>query len=142
MDTALMPSGRLFLWMDKFHLCAGFSAWLAGARLAIADLLTWDKGRIGMGHRTRCRCEYLVVPQKEPRRARGVRRIHAIPDVWTEAARRNGHTHARPVGLQGALIAAASNAGDVVIDPSPGRFPVMEACRSCDRNFLGCDARG
>ena len=142
MDTALMPGGRLFLWMDKFHLCAGFPAWLAGTRLAIADLLTWDKGRIGMGHRTRCRCEYLVVSQQEPRRARGVRRIRAIPDAWAEAARRNGHTHERPVGLQGALIAAASNAGDVVIDPAPCRFPVMEACRSCDRNFLGCDARG
>ena len=34
-DAALIPSGHLFLWMDKFRLCTGFSAWLAGTRLAV-----------------------------------------------------------------------------------------------------------
>ena len=29
-DRALIPSGHLFLWMDKFHLCQGFkSCWMA-----------------------------------------------------------------------------------------------------------------
>ena len=42
-DAALMPGGHAFLWMDKFHLCSGFSDWLAGTRLAVVDLLTWDK---------------------------------------------------------------------------------------------------
>ena len=52
-DRALMPSGHLFLWMDKFHLCTGFSHWLTETKLAVVDLVTWDKGRIGMGYRTR-----------------------------------------------------------------------------------------
>ena len=80
-DAALMPGGHAFLWMDKFHLCSGFSDWLADTRLATVDLLTWDKGRMGMGYRTRRQCEYLVVLQKEPRRAKGVWTAHAIPDV-------------------------------------------------------------
>ena len=27
-DRVLAPSGHLFLWVDKFHLCEGFEAWL------------------------------------------------------------------------------------------------------------------
>ena len=27
-DRTLIPSGHLFLWMDKFHLCQGFKDWL------------------------------------------------------------------------------------------------------------------
>ena len=63
---SLMPSGHLFLWMDKFHLCTGFSEWLAGTRLDVVDMVTWDKGRIGMGYRTRRTSEHLVVLQKKP----------------------------------------------------------------------------
>ena len=141
-DAALMPGGHAFLWMDKFHLCSGFSDWLAGTRLAVVDLLTWDKGRMGMGYRTRRQCEYLVVLQKEPRRAKGVWTAHAIPDVVLEKAERGGHPHAKPVELQGQLLCAVSNPGDVVIDPAAGGFSVLEACERHERNFLGCDLNG
>ena len=139
---ALIPSGHLFLWMDKFHLCTGFSGWLAGTRLDVVDMLTWHKGRIGMGYRTRRASEHLVVLQKEPRRAKGVWKVHTIPDVWQEEVKRDGHTHTKPVELQGALIAAVSHAGDVVLDPAAGSFSVLEACKSQGRNFLGCDING
>ena len=52
-DRVLMPSGHLFLWMDKFHLCTGFETWRERTNLEVVDLVTWDKGRIGMGYRTR-----------------------------------------------------------------------------------------
>ena len=139
---ALIPSGHLFLWMDKFHLCTGFSDWFAGTRLDVVDMLTWNKGRIGMGYRTRRLSEYLVVLQKEPRRAKGVWKIHTIPDVWLEAVKRNGHTHKKPVKLQGELIAAVSNDGDIVMDPAAGSFSVLDACKLQGRNFLGCDLNG
>ena len=139
---ALMPGGHLFLWMDKFHLCTGFSKWLEGTSLDVVDMLTWHKKRIGMGYRTRRASEHVVILQKKPRRAKGVWQIHTIPDVWPEQVARNGHTHKKPLALQGELLAAVSNAGDIVLDPAAGSFSVMSACELRGRNFLGCDLNG
>ena len=141
-DKALKGSGHLFLWMDKFHLCMGFSKWLEGSRLEVVDMLTWNKKKIGMGYRTRRTAEYLVVLQKPPRRAKGVWKTHTIPDVWEEKALRHGHTHQKPLKLQAELIAAVSHPGDVIMDPAAGSFSVMRACRLCGRRFLGCDING
>ena len=58
---ALTPSGHLFLWVDKYHLCRGVGPWVAAVDLEIVDLITWDKGRMGMGYRTRRVAEYLLV---------------------------------------------------------------------------------
>jgi len=140
--AVLIPSGHLFLWMDKFHLCTGFRHWLRDTELEVVDLITWHKKRMGMGYRSRRTAEYLVILQKKPRRAKGVWQVHTIPDVWTEAVARNGHTHTKPIGLQGALIAAVSHPGDVVVDPAAGSFSVMAACQAQDRRFLGCDING
>lgn len=141
-DRVLTPGGHLFLWLDKFHLCTGFAPWLGGTRLAVVDLITWDKGRMGMGYRSRRQSEYLLVLQKEPRRARGVWTVHDIPDVWRERVERGLHAHRKPVTLQGKLIAAVSNPGDVVLDPAAGSFSVLEACQQQGRRFLGCDIEG
>ena len=141
-DRVLAASGHLFLWLDKFHLCSGIAPWLAGTRLAVVDLITWDKGRMGMGYRTRRQSEYLVVLQKAPRRAKGVWTVHDIPDLWRERVERGRHAHRKPVGLQAKLIAAVSNPGDVVIDPAAGSFSVLEACQQQGRRFLGCDIEG
>ena len=142
LDRCLMPSGHLFLWTDKYHLCTGFGDWLAGTALAIVDMVTWHKKRIGMGYRTRRASEYLIVLQKAPRKAKGVWKVHTIPDVWSEAVEFRNRVHPKPVGLQAALIEAVSNPGDVVVDPAAGSFSVMEACRQKGRNFLGCDING
>ncbi len=141
-DRVLRASGHLFLWLDKYHLCSGFTPWLAGTRLAVVDMITWDKGRMGMGYRSRRQSEYLVVLQQEPRRARGVWTAHDIPDVWRERVERGRHAHRKPVDLQGRLIAAVSSPGDVVIDPAAGSFSVLEACQLQGRRFLGCDIAG
>lgn len=141
-DRALTPSGHLFLWMDKFHFCTGFMHWFEGTELSVVDMVTWHKGRIGMGYRTRRTSEHVVVLQKAPRRAKGVWKRHDIPDVWQESVPRNGHTHRKPLELQSRLIEAVSAPGDVVLDPAAGSFVILEACRQYHRNFLGCDLRG
>lgn len=141
-DRALTPSGHLFLWIDKFHLCTGFADWYESTNLTVVDMLTWNKARMGMGYRTRRTSEHLIVLQKNPKRAKGVWQSHDIPDVWEEKVPRNGHAHAKPVELQARLIAAVSNVGDVVIDPAAGSFSVMAACRRVGRDFLGCDING
>lgn len=145
LDRVLLPGGHLFLWLDKYHLCTGVTAWLAGTGLAVVDLVTWDKGRMGMGYRTRRQAEYLLVLQKAPRRAKGRWTRHDIPDVWHERAERGEHAHRKPVALQGALIEAVTAAGELVIDPAAGSFSVLEACRQQGRRFrrfLGCDIEG
>lgn len=138
-DRVLIPSGHLFLWTDKFHLCTGFSRWLNNTTLDVVDMVTWNKGKIGMGYRTRRMSEYLIVLQKHPRKAKGVWKLHNIPDVWSEEVKRNGDVHKKPIQLQAQLIEAVSNEGDVVIDPAAGSFSVMEACHKKNRLFLGCD---
>lgn len=141
-DRCLMPSGHLFLWTDKYHLCTGIGHWLEGTALEIVDMVTWHKKRIGMGYRTRRASEHLMVLQKAPRKAKGVWKVHTIPDVWCESVPSRNRVHPKPVDLQSALIEAVSNPGDVVIDPAAGSFSVMEACRQKGRIFLGCDING
>ncbi|MCY3945154.1 MAG: site-specific DNA-methyltransferase [Anaerolineaceae bacterium] len=141
-NIVLAESGHLFLWMDKFQLCTGFRDWLTGTRLDVVDMITWDKGRMGMGYRTRRQSEYLIVLQKQPRRAKGVWKIHNIRDVWPERVERGIHVHRKPVDLQARLIEAVSNPGDIVIDPAAGSFSVLEACQQQGRKFLGCDIEG
>ena len=141
-DRVLIPSGHLFLWVDKFHLCQGVDPWFDGTSLDIVDLVTWDKDTFGMGYRTRRRAEYCVVLQKQPRKAKGVWRVHNIPDVVREGVSRREHPHAKPVVLQGELLAAVSHEGDYVIDPAAGSFSVLEAACDRRRTFLGCDLNG
>ena len=142
-DRVLMPSGHLFLWMDKFHLCNDFRKWMDGTDLDVVDLVNWDKGKIGMGYRSRRTTEHCIVLQKQPRKAKGVWKVHNIPDTWREKAKNStGHPHKKPINLQAALIAAVTNAGDIVIDPAAGDFTVLEAAHQHDRHFLGCDLNG
>ncbi|MGI9549452.1 MAG: DNA-methyltransferase [Bdellovibrionales bacterium] len=138
----LQPSAHLFLWIDKFHLCEGVSSWFQKGDLEVVDMITWDKGRFGMGYRTRRQCEYLLILQKAPKRAKGVWHIHNIPDVWCEKIQNKTHTHQKPLDLQSKLIEAVTQKGDLVIDPASGSFSVLESCFKTQRNFLGCDLLG
>ncbi len=134
----LVPSGHLALWVDKFHLCMDVARWLTNAHLPVVDLITWDKMRMGMGYRTRRQAEYLVIAQKPPRRAKGIWQRHDIRDVWAEKVDSQG-VHAKPVGLQAALITAVTDPGDVVLDPAAGSYSVLTAALQSNRRFLGCD---
>ncbi len=141
-SRVLQSSGHLFLWIDKFHLCEGVGSWFKQTDLEIVDMITWDKGKFGMGYRTRRQCEYLLILQKKPKRARGVWTIHNIPDVWFEKISKKEHTHQKPLALQMKLIEAVTEQEDVVIDPASGSFSVLESCLQTKRNFLGCDLLG
>ena len=143
-DRVLGPSGHLFLWIDKYHLCSGIDEWTEGTTLETVDLITWNKGRIGMGYRTRRTAEYLIVLQKAPKRAKGVWTRHDIPDVWTEKppSSKSNAVHPKPVALQQALIEAVTAPDDPVLDPAAGSFSVLKACELAGRTFVGCDVNG
>lgn len=136
----LMPSGHLLLWIDKFHLCTGIENWIVGTDLNTVDLIVWNKMRMGMGYRTRRMSEYCLVLQKTPLRAKGVWLFHDIPDVWNKPPTTR-FAHAKPIDLQERLIGALTNPREIVLDPAAGSYSVLEACRSTNRHFLGCDIR-
>lgn len=138
----LKPSGYLFLWVDKFHLCEGVKGWFDGVNLEIVDMIVWDKQRMGMGYRSRRRCEYLLVIQKVPIKAKDTWSVHTITDVWGDKVERKIHPHRKPVKLIINLIQAVTDVDDVVVDPAAGSFVVLEACRFSGRKFLGCDIEG
>lgn len=135
-NRVLIPSGHMFLWVDKFHLVEGVAKWFASTDLEPVDLITWDKGRIGMGYRTRRKSEYLIVAQKVPKKAKGYWIKHDIPDVWSEKVIKV-HPHSKPEALQAKLIEATVKPGDFVVDPASGGYSVLRAARSIDRNFVG-----
>lgn len=139
-ERVLVPSGYLFLWIDKFHLVEGVKAWFSkDSLLDTVDMIVWDKEKIGMGYRTRRRSEYLVVVQKVPRLAKNTWSLHTIPDVWAEKVIDKSHPHSKPILLQSELIKATTEEGDVVLDPAAGGFSVLMASKIAKRNFLGCD---
>lgn len=93
-NRIVCPSGHLFLWLDKFHLCSGFQKWSEGSSPKVVDLLTWNKGRIGLGYRTRRMSIHLVIAQKKPNKAKGIWKLRGIPDVWEEKVAGTGtHIH-------------------------------------------------
>ena len=138
LNKVIIPSGHLFLWIDKFHFCQGILDWLMDTEFNLVDMIVWDKQKIGMGYRSRRQCEYLVVLQKKPIRAKGCWKSHNIPDIWAEKVEKI-HPHSKPVLLQKALIEATTDIGDYVLDPAAGGYSVLEACKLCERNFIGGD---
>jgi site-specific DNA-methyltransferase (adenine-specific) len=137
---ALAPGGYLMRWMDTFGLCEGHHLRIVEV-LKPVDLIAWDSLRIGMGKRSRRRGDYLLILQKPPISAR-TWRDHAIPSRWPEKVGKAAHPHIKPIGLISRLIAAVSEAGDLVIDPAAGSFVVMRAARQLGRHFVGCDVLG
>ena len=140
-QRVLKPSGHLMIWMDKFSLVSGhWRQWMRRANyLAIVDAVSWNKMRPGMGRRLRCQTEFLVILQKAPQRAKGIWTDHRLTDCWTESSDRGIHAHAKPYQLTERLIRAATDRGDLVIDPCAGGYGVLTACRAIGREFVGCD---
>ena len=138
----ITPSGHLFLWMDKFHLCTDYRDWFKDTCLEAVDMMTWNKKKIGLGYRTRHTSEFLIVLQKEPKRAKGVWMLRDIPDVWDEKTKSGtGYHHTKPINLQSKLIKAVTEEWDTVLDPAAGSYSVLQSCLDTNRRFLGCDIR-
>jgi site-specific DNA-methyltransferase (adenine-specific) len=141
-SRVLVPSGHLFLWIDKFHLCQGVQEWFATSELSTVDLIVWEKTKIGMGYRTRNKCEFLLVLQKKPTKAKNVWTVHNIPNVMEEGICTKAHPHAKPIMVQTRLIEAVSLEGDIILDPAMGGGSVLTACINSGRNFIGGDING
>lgn len=139
LDRVIKLSGHLFLWVDKYHLCTGVLSWFDNTGLKLVDMIVWDKGKIGMGYRTRRKSEYLIIFQKEPTKAKDCWKLHNIPDVWQEKVIKV-HPHSKPIELQKQLILATTGKNDIVCDPASGGYSVLKACEEIgNRIFIGGD---
>lgn len=136
----LRPSGHLILWVDKFMVGEGWAA--KNVQLKLVDLITWNKGRIGMGVRSRATCEYLHIAQKPPVRVKGVWHDRGLSDCWYERANRSLHPHQKPINLTRRLIEATTRPGDLIVDPCAGSYVVLDVCKATRRRFVGCDLIG
>lgn len=136
----LIPSGYMFLWVDKFHLCEStYEIWLP-EELRVVDLITWNKLSFGNGYRSRRTSEYLLIVQKKPCLIKSWS-DKSIRDVWEEKIinPRKSHPHKKPIGLIERLIKSVTNETNLVLDPCAGSFIVLDACLKTNRNFIGCD---
>jgi site-specific DNA-methyltransferase (adenine-specific) len=139
-SRVVVPSGYVFLWIDKFILCEGSHLNFLNEELQRVDLITWNKQSFGQGYRTRRTCEYLLILQKLPKTIKTWKN-KSIRDVWDEKIKhpRLGHPHKKPFGLISALINSVTEPNELVLDPCAGSFVVMEAAIDNNRKFIGCD---
>jgi site-specific DNA-methyltransferase (adenine-specific) len=143
MARVLSPSGYVMRWVNAFQLGSGSHLRVADV-LPVVDIIAWDCGLIGQGHRARRRGDYLIARQKPPIVARASWRSKpCIPDRWVERLPNPRsptlHPHRKPIGLIRALIEATTDVADLVIDPAAGSFVVMRAAHELGREFIGCD---
>lgn len=138
-DRILVDSGYVFLWIDKFQLCEGTSVFTKNTKLQIVDLFVWQKTKMGLGFRLRHNAEFCQILQKPPIKAKGTWNDHSILDVYQEAPSTYEHPHAKPLSITKRLIEAATNTGDIVVDPCAGSFTTLQACKDTNRQFIGCD---
>ncbi|MDR1499216.1 MAG: site-specific DNA-methyltransferase [Rickettsiales bacterium] len=141
-DRVTKPSGHLFLWVDKFHLCEGVKDWFSDVNFSIVDMIVWDKQTFGMGYRTRRTCEFLIILQKKPIKVKDIWLTHNIRDIWAEKIMTKGHPHCKPINLQKELIISVSKEGDLILDPAMGSGSVLQASLLSNRKFIGCDLNG
>lgn len=153
------PSGYMFLWIDKFILAEGIhKGWFSTNsygeidntkfslpsffEMNLVDLITWNKGFIGMGYRSRRICEHLLIYQKSPKTTKNWL-DKGIPDDYLEKIpnpRTKGlHPHRKPIGLTTRLIESVVPKKGIVLDPCAGSFSTFDACKVTGRNFIGCD---
>lgn len=138
-ERCLMPSGYLFLWIDKFSICEGINNFLKYSSLKKVDLIVWNKEKMGMGYRTRNQAEFLIILQKKPIKAKTTWKIKNIRNIWNEKINNREHVHQKPYNLIKSLINSTTNKSDYVLDPASGSYKVLEACQELERNFIGCD---
>lgn len=140
-ERVLKPNGHLAFWIDKFGIGSGHHlryfnhTW----QLKVVDLLCWNNLRFGMGRRLRGSCEYLLIAQKLPAKAKGSWTDATMRDCWAEQSDRERHPHAKPYQLTERVIRATTKKGDLVVDPCAGSYVVLEACQATGREFAGCD---
>ena len=143
-ERVLKPSSFCLLWVNKTLLGNDrIPLWLLKTpSLKIVDFLVWHKkNTLGLGNWLRSNAEFCFLIQKSPQTGK-VFKNRSFGNVWEENVvpiSKRQHPHQKPRELIKSLISAATNPGDLIVDPCAGSFVVLEVCQELKREFLGCD---
>lgn len=114
--------------------------------LGVSRVWRWTKERMLKAH-----ADGLIhqsAPGRVPRLKRYLDEQRGMPlgDVWTDipplnsqAKERLGYPTQKPVKLLNRILRAASNPGDVILDPFCGCGTTIAAAEEIDRNWIGID---
>lgn len=127
----LLPAdGALYVFMD---VRTGLSVFPS---LAPANVLVWDKGRIGEGDAW-CRMHEWIAYCPGP--AHRLRNPSFGDIIRSAPPRPKQHPTEKPVAVLSALIENSSDPGDLVLDPFMGSAPVLLAAQSLGRRAIGIE---
>lgn len=128
---ALLPAdGAFYIFADVKSGLRLFPA------LAPANVLVWDKGKIGMGYSWRRMHEWIAYcPQ-----AKHTLRSKALGDIIRCAVPpKKVHSTEKPISVLLPLIENSSDAGDTVLDPFAGSGSTLFAAKSLNRRAIGVE---
>lgn len=127
----LLPTdGALYVFMD---VRTGLSVFPS---LAPANVLIWDKGRIGEGDAWRRMHEWIAYCPGPVHRLRN----GGFGDIIRCAPPRpKQHPTEKPVAVLSALIENSSDTGDLVLDPFMGSGSTLLAAQSLGRRAIGIE---
>jgi site-specific DNA-methyltransferase (adenine-specific) len=112
-----------------------FNAAAHAAGFRVRDPLVWNKGSIGLGACWRPQYEFIAWYEKGRRPGNRNNR----PNLLTAPRVARGYPTEKPVPLLTELIAQASRAGGLVLDPFCGSGNVGKAARDLRRRAVLCD---
>jgi DNA modification methylase len=101
-----------------------------------ANVLVWDKGRIGMGYSWRRSHEWIAYC---PRSKHQLRRADRGDMLLYAPVQQKLHPTEKPTALIGALIENSSDAGAVVLDPFCGVGSTLVAAKDLSRRAIGIE---
>jgi len=127
----LLPSdGALYVFMD---FRAGLSVFPS---LTPANVLVWDKGRIGEGDAW-CRMHEWIAYCPEP--AHRLRNRSYGDIIRSAPPRPKQHPTEKPIAVLSALIENSTDPGDLVLDPFMGSGSTLLAAYSLGRRAIGIE---
>lgn len=126
----LTPEGALYVFADVKSGLAMFPG------LAPANVLVWDKCKLGMGYNWRRMHEWVsFCPGPKHRlRDKGAGDIIRVPGVENKL-----HPTEKPVPLLAAIIRNSTDAGAVVMDPFMGSGSTLLAAKELGRGAIGIE---
>ena len=113
--------GYWMMWADAYRLGEAYHLRVKDVS-QLTNIISWDNGGLGQGHRVRECGGYLLVLQKPKITRTGKRKLSikswtddGIRAIWYERIihPRNQHMHKKPIGLISRLIGAVTKPGDL-----------------------------
>lgn len=132
-DRVLKKNRHVYIWANYESLFNIHE--LAKKRWRYANILIWDKDRMGMGYHYRHQAEYVLFYEKGDRK---LNRLN-VSNIFREKIRDKQHPSQKPLGMTKTLIELSTKEGEVVLDPFMGSGVSGVAAIQLGRHFIGIE---